>query len=50
MPGLDGLINKKKSNGVECKIQLNIKVNFISTNDTGQICTFHGLVTMKKLD
>ena len=41
MPGLDGLINKKKNNGVECKIQLNIKVNFISTNDTGQICTFH---------
>ena len=41
MPGLGDLINKKKNNGVECKIQLNMGVNFISTNDTGEIRTFY---------
>ena len=39
MPGLVDLINKKKNNRVECKIQLNMGVNFISTNDTGEIRT-----------
>ena len=41
MPGLGDLINKKKKDRVECKIQLNMDVNFISTNDTGEICTFY---------
>ena len=41
MPGLADLINKKKNDRVECKIQLNMGVNFISTNDTGEICTFY---------
>ena len=41
MPGLGDLINKKKKNRVECKIQLNMGVNFISTNDTGEIRTFY---------
>ena len=41
MPGLADLINKKKNDGVECKIQLNMGVNFISTNDTGEIRTFY---------
>ena len=39
MPGLVDLINKKKNNRVECKIQLNMGVNVISTNDTGEIRT-----------
>ena len=41
MPGLADLINKQKNDRVECKIQLNMGVNFISTNDTGEICTFY---------
>ena len=41
MPGLADLINKKKDDRVECKIQLNMGVNFISTNDTGEIRTFY---------
>ena len=41
MPGLADLINKKKNDRVECKIQLNMGVNFISTNDTGEIRTFY---------
>ena len=41
MPGLGDLINKKNNNRVECKIQLNMGVNFISTNDTGEIHTFY---------
>ena len=41
IPGLGDLINKKKNNRVECKIQLNIGVNFISTNNTGEIRTFY---------
>ena len=41
MLGLDDLINKKKNNRVECKTQLNMSVNFISTNDTGEIRTFY---------
>ena len=34
---LGDLIKKKKNNGVEYKIQLNMVVNFISTNGTGEI-------------
>ena len=41
MPGLADLINKKKNHRVECKIQLNMDVNVISTNDTGEIRTFY---------
>ena len=41
MPGLADLTNKKKNDRVECKIQLNMGVNFISTNDTGEIHTFY---------
>ena len=41
MPGLADLINKKKNDRVECKIELNIGVNFISTNDSGEIRTFY---------
>ena len=41
MPGLADLINKNKNDRVECKNQLNMGVNFISTNDTGEIRTFY---------
>ena len=41
MPGLADLTNKKKNDRVECKIQLNMGVNFISTNDTEEIRTFY---------
>ena len=41
IPGLGDLINKKKNNRVEYKIQSNMGVNFISTNDTGEIHTFY---------
>ena len=41
MPGVADLIDKKKNDRVECKIQLNMGVNFISTNDTGEIRTFY---------
>ena len=41
LPGLGDLINKKKNNGVECKFQLNMDVNFISANDTREIITFY---------
>ena len=41
MPGLTDVINKNKNDRVECKIQLNMGVNFISTNDTGEIRTFY---------
>ena len=41
MPGLADLIKKKKDDRVESKIQLNMGQNFISTNDTGEICTFY---------
>ena len=41
MPGLADLINKKKNDRVECKIQLNMGVNFICTNDTEEIRTFY---------
>ena len=40
MPGLADLINKKKNDRVERKIQLNMSVNFISTNDTGKTSYF----------
>ena len=39
--GLADLINKKKNDRVECKIQFNMGVNFISTNDSGEIRTFY---------
>ena len=41
MPGLTDVINKKKNDRVECKIQLNMGVNFISTNDTEEIRAFY---------
>ena len=41
MPGLADLINKKKDDRVKCKIQLNMGVNFLSTNDTGEIRAFY---------
>ena len=41
MPGLADLINEKKNDRVECKTQLNMGVNFISTNDSGEIRTFY---------
>ena len=41
MPGLADLINKKKDDGAEWKIQLNMAVNFVSTDDTGKIRTFY---------
>ena len=41
IPGLRDLINKKNNNRVECKIQLNMGVNFISTNDTEEIRYFY---------
>ena len=41
--GLIDLINKKKNDRVECEIQLNMGVNFISTDDTGKTRTFHVL-------
>ena len=40
MPGLADLINEKKNDRVECKTQLNMGVNFISTNDTGKTRTY----------
>ena len=40
--------NRNESN--EWKIQLNMGVNFISSNDTGEIRTFLCGVIMKKLD
>ena len=40
MPGLADLINKKKNDRVECKIQLNMGINFISTDDTEKTRTF----------
>ena len=43
MPGLADLIDKKKNDRVECKIQLNMGVNFISTNDIGEIRTYYVL-------
>ena len=43
MSSLTDLINKKKNGRIECKIQLNMGVNFISTDDTGKTHTFHVL-------
>ena len=40
--------NRNESN--EWKIQLNMGVNFISSNDTGEIQTFMRIVIMKRLD
>ena len=41
MPGFADLINKKKNDIVECKIQLNMGVNFISTDDAEKTRTFY---------
>ena len=44
MPYASDLINEQKNNrdvSNESKIQLNIGVNFIFSNDTGEICTFY---------
>ena len=52
MPYLSDLINDHKNIGNESnewKIQLNMSVNFISSNDTGEIRTFLCGVIMKKL-
>ena len=43
MPGLADLINKKKNDRIECKIQLNMGVNFISTDGTGKTHIFYVL-------
>ena len=40
MSGLADLINKKKNDKVECKIQLNMGINFIFTDDTEKTRTF----------
>ena len=53
MPNLSDLINEQKNNRAgtnEWKIQLNMGVNFISSNDTGEIQTFMRIVLMKRLD
>ena len=53
MPYLSDLKNDHKNIRHESnkwKIQLNMSANFISFNDTGEICTFLCGVTMKKLD
>ena len=52
MPYLSDLINDHKNirnESNEWKIQLNMSVNFISSNDTGEIRTFLCGVIMKKL-
>ena len=49
MLGLGDLINKKKNDRVECKIQLSMSANFISTNDTGEIRTFYVLSNNKEI-
>ena len=52
MPYLSGLINDHKTirnNSNEWKIQINVHVNFISSNDTGETSTFLCGVIMKKL-
>ena len=53
MPYLSDLINDHKAirnESNEWKIQLNMSVNFISSNDTGEIRTFLCGVIIKKLD
>ena len=53
MPHLANLINDKKNNrdeSNEWNIQINMGVNFISSNNTGEIRTFLCGVIMKKLD
>ena len=49
MPGLADLINKSKNDRVECKNQLNMGVNFISTNGKEKFVLFMCGVIMKKL-
>ena len=53
VPHLADLINDHKNirnESNEWKIQLNMSVNFISSNGTGEIRTFLCGVIMKKLD
>ena len=53
MPYFNNLINDHKTirnESNELKIQLNMSLNFISSSDTGEICTFLCGVIMKKLD
>ena len=53
MSHLADLINEQKNNrdgSNEWKIQINMGVNFISSEDKGQIRTFLCIVTMKKLE
>ena len=53
MPYLIDLINAHKNirnESKEWKIQLNMSVSFISSNDTGEIRTFLCGVIIKKLD
>ena len=52
IPYLKDLINDHRAienNSKEWKIQINMSVNFISSNDTGEIRTFLCRVIMKKL-
>ena len=49
-PYLADLIYDNRNESNEWKIQLNMGVNFISSNDTGEIRTFLRIVIMKKLD
>ena len=49
-PYLVDLIYDNRNESNEWKIQLNMGVNFISSNDTGEIRTFLRIVIMKKLD
>ena len=53
IPYLRDLINEHKNirnKSNEWKVQLNMKINFISSNDTGENRTFLCGVIMKKLD
>ena len=50
---LSGLINDHKNirnESNEWKTQIKMKVNFTSSNDTGEIRTFLCIVIMKRLD
>ena len=53
MPYLSDLINEQKNNrdgSNEWKIKLNMGVNFISSNDTGEIALFMWIEIIKRLD
>ena len=52
MPYLSDLINDHKTNrnsSIEWKIQINMNVNFVSPNDTGETRTIFVWSDMKKL-